>query len=381
MSTFEVLVRTVDDVIDHPNADRLSIVKILGYEAITNKLEDGSHRFVKGEPVVYVPESAVIPVHVLKERGYWDEAKDKGMLAGKDGTRVKAIRLRSILSQGLVWKVESDETGDLFVDSCLRMQEVNVGDAVAEFFGITKYEPPIPTSMSGEVIAAHEFSVNFDIENEQNFPGFLDNDIVEATEKLHGTCARISFRAGVERPELFGKGGVAISSKGLGAKGLVFKNNESSAHNLYVRSFVGLGLVEAIESLGTLFNSDIDLFGEIFGRGVQDLHYGQATPTFRAFDIMINGRFADPDTRVSLFKSLGVEQVPVLYRGKWDRDALVAVRDGKTTLGEGNVREGVVVTACGDQAKRAYMNHNLRPMLKMINPDYLTRKGETTEFQ
>jgi len=125
----------------------------------------------------------------------------------------------------------------------------------------------------------------------------------------------------------------------------------------------------------------IDLFGEIFGQGVQDLHYGETKPVFRAFDIALDGKFLSTDEKVEMFRLLGVERVPVLYRGPWDRDALVKLRDGKTTLGGKNVKEGIVVTATGDQTKREYLGNRLRPFLKMINPDYLTRRGETTEFQ
>ncbi len=78
MSAFEVKVRRIDKVEDHPDADRLSIVSILGYRAITNKLEDGSHRYAPGDLVVYVPEAAVVPEHLLKQYGYWDAEKDKG---------------------------------------------------------------------------------------------------------------------------------------------------------------------------------------------------------------------------------------------------------------------------------------------------------------
>lgn len=106
MSTFEVLIRTVDDVLDHPNADRLSLLRILGYEAIAAKNEDGSHRFSPGEPICYIPEAALVPEDVLKAKGYWNTEKDVGMLAGKLGNRVKAMRLRGILSQGLVLKLQ-----------------------------------------------------------------------------------------------------------------------------------------------------------------------------------------------------------------------------------------------------------------------------------
>ena len=108
MSTFEVLVRKIDDVIEHPNADRLNIVKILGYDAITNKNENNEPRYAKGDLVIYVPEGAVVPENLLKQYGYWDDEKNKGMLAGRRGDRVKAIRLRQVLSQGLIWPLESD---------------------------------------------------------------------------------------------------------------------------------------------------------------------------------------------------------------------------------------------------------------------------------
>lgn len=397
MSTFEVLVRRIDDVIDHPNADRLSIVKILGYDAITAKVEqeDGSfaHAYAVGDLIVYVPEAAVVPEHLLKQYGFWDATKDdgagRGMLAGKRGDRVKAVRLRGVLSQGLVWPlkhdlgaipyVQIDPHDDVTYTTTLFVQ---MGDDVGTFFAITKYEPPVPVGMGGEVAAVYEFALDFDIENEQNFPGFLDNDEVEATEKLHGTNCRIAYRPDVSHEEMFGSGNVGITSKGMGAKGLMFKNNEANANNLYVRTLVGLDLPARIEALGAELGMKVDLFGEIFGRGVQDLHYGQSTPVFRAFDIAINGTFLSTDEKEAMFARLGVERVPVLYRGPWDRDVLVALRDGKTTLGEQNVKEGIVVTAIGDQSKREFANHRLRPFLKMINPDYLTRKGENvTEYQ
>ena len=45
MAKFEVLVKKIDDIYDHENADKLSIVKIGGYNCISAKLEDGSHRY------------------------------------------------------------------------------------------------------------------------------------------------------------------------------------------------------------------------------------------------------------------------------------------------------------------------------------------------
>jgi RNA ligase (TIGR02306 family) len=142
------------------------------------------------------------------------------MLAGKLGNRVKAIRLRGILSQGLVLKLAEEPFNGTIqrllyrdVDGIKLADSVVVGDDVADFLGITKYEPPIPMGMSGEVCAAYPWAFDFDIENDKNFPGFLDNDEVEATEKLHGTNFRIAYRATETHEELFEGGKVGIAAR------------------------------------------------------------------------------------------------------------------------------------------------------------------------
>lgn len=380
MSTFEVSVVEIDDVADHPDADRLSIVKIGGYEAITNKTDDGSHRFSAGELVVYVPEGAVVPEHLLKERGYWNHDKNMGFLAGSKGNRVKAIRLRGVLSQGLVWKLEQRD-GAHVLGTEERWIRVNPGDNVAEWLGIVKYEEPIPASMSGRVGSIPETILHYDIENYQKFPSlFVEGEEVVATEKIHGTHFRVTYLPTFTHEKLF-DGNVAVCSKGLGSKGLVFEDTEDNrAGNLYVQTALEFGLIEAIKNVGDAFfiNRRVDVLAEIFGKGVQDLTYGFERKVCRVFDVFIDGVPLGEDAKAHAIELMGLERVPVLYRGPFDLGALEKVRDGKTTFNSGfNVREGVVVTAVGDQSSRRIGNHNLRPILKMINPDYLLRKGGT----
>ena len=370
MSTFEVLVLPVDSVYDHPNADRLSIVKIRGYEAITAKAEDGSHRFDKGEPIVYVPEGAVIPLDVLRDRGYWNEEKNQGLLAGSQGNRVKAIKLRGVVSQGLVWKTESIDgrTQIRFLSGGDQVEPVDLHQDVAEFFNIQKYEEPIPASMSGQIFSLQEAKFDFDIENLKNYPTFLVDDDVEVTEKLHGTFTRIAWLGDIDSNER-----------------LVFLNSEENvAGNIYVRTLAENDFITRFaqycqEHFG---GARVHLLGETFGRGVQDLHYGSQSPTFRAFDVAITlnheTAFADSDTKAKIMADLGVERVPVIYRGKFDQELFDELRSGTTLVGGGNIREGIVITAVGDQMNRqADITHRFRPILKHISPEYLTRKGGT----
>lgn len=110
MADFSVrVVRISEPVVDHPNADKLSLIKIGGYTCISAKLEDGSHRYKQGDLVVYVPEGAVVPEYILRQ-GFWNEKDNKGMLAGSKGDRVKAKKLRDIFSQGILLPVKTDQS-------------------------------------------------------------------------------------------------------------------------------------------------------------------------------------------------------------------------------------------------------------------------------
>jgi RNA ligase (TIGR02306 family) len=408
MSTFEVPILRIDDVYDHPNADRLSILRIRGYEAIANKNPDGTHRYAKGEPIIYVPEGAVVPDRHLQERGYWKDADGKGMLAGSRGNRVKAINLRGILSQGLVWKVSavSSFDTDLVIvgygslddpmpavgpdDIISSSTKVRIGGNVAEFFGIEKYVPVVPTSMDGRMKGVFETRFDYDIENIKAYPDlFQAGEEVVVTEKLHGTFARISYLPKMEPDEeLFGDGRVAISTKGMGADGLTFIDVPANENNLYVRFLAPLAMLLQDYGDAVFPGEAIHLMGEVFGPGVQDLHYGLTDKTFRAFDVHIGGVFMDEDDKEAVFGSLEMERVPVLYKGPFDRALMDKLAAGTTTVGRKldsevgpNIREGVVITAAGDQAKRTDdLGRRVRPILKHVSPEYLTRKGGT-EYQ
>lgn len=138
----EVLVTTVDAVRDH--GDTLTIVTVGEHEVVANKHEDGSPRWVAGEPVIYVPEGAIVPEDVLKERGYWDDVKDKGLLEGKRGNRVKMRRFAGFESRGLLFKLQranTSPTAEIAFEitrgqNCLRVDE---GDNVMDFLGITEH--------------------------------------------------------------------------------------------------------------------------------------------------------------------------------------------------------------------------------------------------
>lgn len=393
MSTFEVPVVRITAVEHHPNADRLSLVSFRGFTTISAKREDDSHRYAVGDLAVYVPEAAIVPEYLLRQ-GFWDEPKGRGILAGPKGDRVKAIRLRGIVSQGLMFPTEPPLfDGDPLADCYVAGRDgthlaIREGEDASAFLGITKYEPVIPIEMAGEVfnLGAHN-TLNFDIENIQKHPDtFRSDEQVVVTEKLHGTFCQIAYLPNERQYDGFLDGAVFVGSKGLSAQGLMLKNNERNAGNLYKRAVIDSGVAFRFAAfVDRVCQRDrAYLVGEVFGRGVQDLGYGLETPSFRVFGVFFgaprdgSGHWLDDADLQILLDAAEIDRVPVLARGRWEdiKPKLAHFRDGGTTLGGDHIREGVVITPAVERQDEQIG----RAILKAVSPDYLLRKGQTTEL-
>src|SRR6185437_3013240 len=204
MAEFEVLIERILKVEKHPNADRLSINTIRGYQCISANLDDGSPRYKEGDLVIYVPEDTIVPEYLLR-KGWWDKDKNKGMLSGKNGDRVKAIKLRGILSQGILYAVNIYDNYDPEEHFCFmdHFSDAKEGQNVAELLGFKKYEPPLPTQLAGEVVyIGSQYVPKFDIENLKKWPNLFNGLDVIVTEKLHGTCFISGYIPGLNNSEI-----------------------------------------------------------------------------------------------------------------------------------------------------------------------------------
>lgn len=381
---FETKVLRVEQVIDHPNADRLSIIKVEGYDysIVSAKLDNGSHRYAAGEFVVYCQSDSIIPEYLLKQ-GFWNEEQGKGILAGSKGNRVKPIKLRGVTSEGILFPVlfpDYLEDDFILINGDGERKCFCLGNDVSEFLNIRKFEPEIPASMSGDVtyVGTHN-TIHYDIENSKKYPGVLDATGLKIylTEKLHGTFCGVGYIPHLENEDCFGK--FIIFSKGLGAKGLVFKDTpENRERNVYVRTILENKIFEKITNLSAE-TKPIFVLGEIYGKGIQDLAYATEKPKFRVFDVHIglqnSGEWVDATFKYQLLEASGFETVPVL--AVVDNEAEIRpFVDGTSTLG-GNIREGVVAIPNVEQRHEKLG----RIILKYVSENYLNRKGEVTEYQ
>lgn len=355
MSTLRVTAEELT-VHGHPNADALELAQVGLYRAVVAK---GAYR--SGEFAVYIPEQAVLPAELIEELGL------TGRLAGSSADRVRAVRLRGELSQGLVCRPRALAGVDL-------AHAAAEGTDFAEALGITKWAPPIPTTMNGEVEAAPELLPWVDIENLQRYPHIFEpGEPVVLTEKLHGTACLLTYVADGGR--------VLVSSKGFGSKGLALKEED---RNLYWRAVRGHGVPQAAAELAARLGATrIGVFGEVYGAGVQDLTYGTdartaaAGPGYAVFDVSaeIDGqvRWLDPQ---ELFPDGELPLVPRLFEGPYELDAVLELAGGRETVSGRAVhlREGVVIRPAAERYSPVVGG---RAIAKAVSPAYLTRKGGT----
>lgn len=352
MSTLRVTAEILT-VHDHPGADALELAQVGLYRAVVAK---GAYR--TGDAAVYIPEQSVLPAGLIEELGL------TGRLAGGNHDRVKAIRLRGELSQGIVCRPKALADVDL-------VRAAAEGTDFAQLLGITKWVPPVPPTMNGEVESAAELLPWVDIENIQRYPEiFAPGEPVVVTEKLHGTACLLTYSAGEDR--------VYVSSKGFGAKSLALKEDP---RNLYWRAVRGHGVAEvAAELAATLGARRVGIFGEVYGAGVQDLSYGadgrRDTLGYAVFDVSaeIDGRVRWLSPTELLTGRLPL--VPHLFTGPYDSEHVLEIATGRETVSgrELHLREGVVIRPV---AERHSPVTGTRAIAKAVSPAYLTRKNGT----
>lgn len=370
MSNFKVTVERLT-IHEHPNADALELAQVGEYRAVVGK---GIYK--TGDYAMYIPEQAVLPPELIEELGL------TGRLAGPQKDRVKAVRLRGEVSQGIVCRPQVfgplwDWAPDAIAALSAKQEDCS------PVIGVTKWVPPVPVAMAGEVESAPDLIRWIEIDNIKRVPDiFTSGEPVIATEKVHGTCCLLTYDVAEDR--------TWVTSKGQGGKGLALKETEG---NLYWRAVRRYGLAEYAKKLAVrLETSRVALFGEVYGQGVQDLHYGGVAGHDEAigyalFDVAYLGDFGQPhflsfSALVRIMLDLDVPpppMVPVLYDGPYDYEALKDLAEGREEVSGRSlhIREGLVVRT-RDHERRSDLYG--RAIAKFVSDAYLLRK-DGTEYE
>jgi len=387
MSKLHVEVCAIASVEKHPNADRLDLVKVKDWQCIV-----GRDNFKVGDLIVFCPIDSIIPSNLIEEY--------KLEYLKKDG-RVKTVKLRQVISQGLILNIPKDKSWKL-------------GQDVAKELGITKYEEPEPeyqVNKLKDVVNLTKlyqdyktkkitfrrfmfkslamlkdyflikvglkrkrkvnpfFDVYTDIENIKNYPStFKDGEIVAITEKLHGTNSRFGLLPSNKQWFEFWKEDYEFC---YGSHRVHIQNDKQVWYdtNIY-------GQMVKKYNLDKVLPKDYIFYAEIYGKKIQDLTYGLDVIDMRIFDIkdiktskyLSNQEFADMCDELCL---------PTVKRHfeEYSKEMIEKYTNMPSEYTDKHIREGIVVKPI----KERYDNSLGRVILKSINPEYLLRK-QPTEF-
>ena len=347
-----------------PDADAIEKATVLGWEVVIAK-KDNLHI---GDLVVYFEVDSLLP-----DKPEFEFMRDRKF-------RVKTIRLRKQISQGLVFSL-----------SILPNKKWNEGDDVTEIIGVKKYDPEgdlerrlFEEKQQREKNKLKKFLMKytwyrtlfnfFNPKKDKGWPKFIkktDEDRIQlfphicenekdttftVTEKIDGQSGTYFL---VKKKNLFGKKYIF----GVCSRNVYLKTPDNSSYWTIARKY---NIENVLKNL--VGNNDyIVLQGEIVGTNIQGNKYGVKEHDFYAFNLIASEVKVGTTAKRYLLDQHGIKCVPLLdtnFRLKPTIAEMVDFSNGKSVLAD-TLREGIVVR-----------NYEKNISFKVVSPEFLLKHGE-----
>lgn len=389
----QVNVIRITEVLTHPNADKLEIVPIEGYQAVV-----GKGQFKPNDLAYYVPPDSIVPDRPEFAFLWRNETFEGGTPIKK--RRITAKKLRGEYSEGLLMPLpDGDQINKSYATILDREKngyvEARVGDDISDLLGITHYDNiedetastsakvKRPRGLKGYLWAAYRFVTgkrlkvetgpegvpSYDVMALKKFmSAFIPNERVRVTEKIHGSNARFVFVKG----GLFGKDKMHAGSRNL------WKAADSKC--AWRKALVDNPW---IEQYCRAYPSHT-IYGEITPTQKGYDYASGSKVRFFVFDVRSpKGEWLPKDHPIFTWshvpgvpsQSMGLqyEMVPVLYEGPFDLQQIKQFVDGNTVVpGASHIREGIVITAVPER----YERNVGRVQLKLVSNAYLEKDNK-----
>ena len=265
-----------------PGADAIEACRVGGWVCVAKKGE-----FAVSDKGIYFEIDSFLPG---TDKRFEFLSKQFITYNDKVGARLRTVRLRGQLSQGLFLPLS------LFPE----FQDKEIGADVTAELGIEKWEPPLPADLAGEVAAFPHFFPKTEQERVQNLGDKLEQNNgqeFEVTIKLDGTSMS-TFRKGEH---------IGVCSRN-------YELVETEKSKLW-QVAKQTRLVKALEFLG----KNLAFQGELIGEGIQGNPEKIKGQDFYLFDIydIDEQRFLTPVERQGIVAFLkeneyDIKHVPIL---------------------------------------------------------------------
>lgn len=344
-------IEKIEAIIPIDGADMIVQYQVLGWKVISKKGE-----FKVGDPVLFLEVDSWVPSALapfLTKPGKFPKSYN-----GVEGERLRTIKLRGALSQGLILP-------NIILADYVSLTDYDysdIGTDVTADLGITKWEPEpekIPHNAMGSFpyfipktdqprIQGEMRSVEYFL---QKNPGVTFTE----EEKAEGSSTTIFVKDGE-----FG-----VCSRNLRLK---IDDEELFQTSQWTKPAHKIGLREKLMERG----QNIALQMELIGPQIQGNIYGLIDWEYRLFDVydIDKQEYFSPEAVRSIAAELGIETTPILNTNLditgMEVDHFVARSNGPSQIGHTkHIREGVVYKA----------NTGGRFTFKAIDPEYLLLRG------
>jgi RNA ligase (TIGR02306 family) len=237
----DATIELVHDVANHPNGEKLDICKILGYKCVTKR-----DQFKDGDKVVYVRPDTVFPLSewAVEYRKYSPK-------------RIKAIRLRGELSQGVIIPFSA-----IPEDIRSIIETYAVGDTVAEILGITHYQEPEPQDMSAKGGLPMGIPKT-DEDRFENMKYLPLGEVVDIQLKVDGQSCSYYYNY---ETKVFGVLGRSLELK---YKQVNENGEEEIANNKYIENIAIYDIENKLRDFCEKEQVSLTIRGESYGQGIQ----------------------------------------------------------------------------------------------------------------
>ncbi len=346
MAFFGVTQEEIGSVAPIEGADRIEVATLRGKD-FQFVIARGS--FAPGDGCLYFPIDSVLPAPLAERLGV------AGKLAGRDRNRVKTVKLRGQISQGIV-----ASTSLVPPD----MLALSPSELTAQL-GVTKYDPPEIVCNDATLVELPDGISVYDIEGADRYTAqaaLLHEDDVLITEKVEGSNFSVLARS---------DGTLMVNQR---TKSIVPREGVEHTFWKIAREH---RVIEFARSLAEKYaGQSVVVYGEAIGPGIQGNLYRLKGHEVRFFDIRVGAGWLSPraflDEIASFYGATDDRVAPVLHHGKladWlGGRSIKEASNGRSRLAD-VAREGVVIRP----ATERHLPEFGRLVLKQRSPDYLAK--------
>lgn len=276
-------VRRISEIRPIPNADAIEVAVVDGWEVVVKK-----GQFVVGQLALYCEIDAFIPNSLAPF--LTREGKEPREFNGIKGERLRTIRLRGQISQGLLLPLED---------------VIREGMDLSDLLNIVKWEREIPAQLRGVMKGTFpSFIRKTDQERIQNLPEIFTEHLdteYEVSLKLDGSSCTVFCNQG---------------EVGVCSRNIDLKLDGDNADNTFVKTAQSSDLLDLVKIIYDQTQHSYAIQGELMGPGVQGNREGFSGFKIFIFDIwsIDDQRYLTPEERWHLCNlyNMGGYHIPMI---------------------------------------------------------------------